>query len=303
MHPDNLSDMALFVCIVENGSLSAAGRALGMPKATISRRLALLERRLGTPLLHRSTRALTPTDFGLRYFQRIQPIVQDALLAQTEAEAEHSTPSGLIRISATNAFGQVVLAPKLLAFLQDYPTVRIDLRLSDDRIPLITNGIDLAIRMGPLDDSELLSRRIAKIPLRLVASPTYLAIFGEPLHPSELVDHAAVLTRPDLDQWQIDEETVRLRWNMSTGSMLVTRDALSQGLGIGVLPAFLADPAIKSGELVPLLLEYPLQSGEVTAVWPRSRTPSLAVTTLVNYLVKSALSCKEVDLWRREDFG
>lgn len=298
MHPDNLADMALFVQIVESGSLSAAGRVLGLPKATVSRRLALMERRLGAPLVHRSTRALTPTDFGHRYFRRVQPIVRDAMLAQAEAESEHAMPSGLIRLSAPSAFGQVVLAPKLFSFLVEHPAVRFDLRLSDERVPLIPNGLDLAIRMGRLDDSELVARRIAVIPIRLVASSAYLAVRGEPRHPADLADHQTILTHPDLDQWQIGEETVRPRWNMSTGNMLVTRDALLQGMGIGVLPAFLADPAIKEGKLVPLLLEYPLHGGEVSALWPRSQTPSLAVTTLVNYLVESGLSCKEADLWQ-----
>ncbi len=296
MHPDNLADMALFVQIVESGSLSAAGRTLGLPKATVSRRLALMEQRLGAPLVHRSTRALTPTDFGQRYFRRVQPIVRDATLAQAEAESEHATPSGLIRLSAPSAFGQVVLAPKLFSFHAEYPAVRLDLRLSDERVPLITSGLDLAIRMGRLDDSELVARHIAAIPMRLVASPAYLAARGEPQYPAELADHQTILTRPDLDQWQIGEETVRPRWNMSTGSMLVTHDALLQGMGIGILPAFLADLAIKNGRLVPLLLEHRLPSGEVSAIWPRSSTPSLTVTTLVHYLVESGLSCRETDL-------
>ncbi|UBT80450.1 LysR family transcriptional regulator [Pseudomonas amygdali] len=298
MHPDNLADMALFVQIVESGSLSAAGRALGLPKATVSRRLALMEQRLGAPLVHRSTRAMTPTDFGQRHFRRVQPIVRDAVLAQAEAQSEHAAPSGLIRLSAPSAFGQVVLAPRLFSFLAEHPAVRLDLRLSDERVPLITGGLDLAIRMGRLQDSELVSRLIAVMPMRLVASPVYLAARGEPQDPAALADHQTVLTRPDLDQWEIGEETVRPRWTLSTGSMLVTRDALLQDMGIGILPAFLADPAIKDGRLVPLLLDYPLHGGEVSALWPRSQTPSLAVTTLVNYLVASGFKCKDADLWR-----
>lgn len=289
MHPDNLADMALFAQIIESGSLSAAGRVLGLPKATISRRLALLEQRLGAPLVHRSTRALMPTDFGQRYFRRVQPIVRDAMLAQAEAESEHATPTGLIRLSAPSAFGQVVLVPRLFAFMADHPGVRLDLRLSDERVSLITSGLDLAIRMGRLDDSELVARQIAVIDMKLVASPTYLAAHGEPQQPGDLAAHMSVLTRSDLDQWQMGEETVRLRWNVSTGNMLVTRDALIQGLGIGVLPAFLTDPAIEAGQLVPLLRSYPLRSGEVSALWPRSQTPSLAITRLVNYLVASGI--------------
>jgi DNA-binding transcriptional LysR family regulator len=259
---------------------------MGLPKATISRRLVILEQRLGTPLLHRSTRALTPTDFGLRYFQRTQPIVREAMLAQAEAESEHAEPSGLIRLAAPISFGQIVLAPMLFSFLAQYPAVRLDLRLNDERVPLISGGIDLAIRMGQLEDSELVSRRIAAIPQRLVASPSYLAAHGEPKHPTELVGHRAILTRIDLEQWRLGEHTVRPRWSLSTGNMLVTRDALLRGLGVGVLPAFIADTAIKEGHLVPLLSGFPLRGGEVSALWPQSQTPSLAVSALVNHMVK-----------------
>jgi DNA-binding transcriptional LysR family regulator len=298
MHPDSLADMALFVRIVESGSLSAAGRAMGLPKATISRRLAALEQRLGAPLLHRSTRASTPTDFGLRYFQRAQPIVREAMLAQAEAESEHAEPSGFIRLAAPISFGQIVLAPMLFSFLAEHPAVRLDLRLNDERVPLIPGGIDLAIRMGPLDDSELVSRRLTVIPQRLVASAAYVAAHGEPQRPADLVDHRAILTRIDLDHWRIGEDTVRLRWNMSTGNMLVTRDALLQGLGVGVLPAFLADTAIGEGQLIPLLSGYPLNGGEVSALWPRSQTPSLAVSALVNHLVSVVSSTGKLTLPR-----
>lgn len=276
--------MALFVRIVESGSLSAAGRALAMPKATISRRLGLLEQRLGAPLLRRSTRALTTTDFGQRYFERAQPIVHEALQAQSEAEAEHTEPSGLVRVSAPNSFGQAVLAPKMFEFLNQHPAVRIDLKLSDERQPIVAGGFDLAIRMGALDDSDLVARRLATVAMRLVASPGYLAKNGEPQTAAELAHHVAVLTRADLDQWHIGDQTVRMRWGFSTGSMMLTRDAVTCGLGIGLLPAFLAEEAIRSGTLTELLIDQPLVGGDVNALWPRNRTPSLAVSTLVNYL-------------------
>lgn len=140
-----------------------------------------------------------------------------------------------------------------------------------------------------MDSSELVYRRIAIMPMRLVASPAYLARHGEPKHPAALDDHSAILTRTDLDQWQLGNEVIRPRWNMSTGSMLVTRDAVLRGMGIGVLPAFLADPAIDEGRLVSLLPGHSLHGGEVNALWPRTQIPSLAVTTLVSYLMRPDL--------------
>lgn len=286
MTRDFLSDMALYARIVECGSLSAAGRQLDLPKATVSRRLRLLEQRLGAPLLRRSTRALTPTDFGLRYFQRIQPIVREALLAQTEAESEHSEPSGLIRLSAPVSFGHEVLAPIMFKFLAGHPSVRLDLRLSDERVPIVAGGVDIAIRMGQLADSELVSRRLGKIQMKLVASPQYIAEHGQPTNPEAINKHKAVLTRLDLDHWTIEDQVVRPTWQLSTSSMLVTREALRQGLGMGLLPAFLAEADIKSGLLVELLPNHPFPSNDVNALWPRSQTPSLAVSTLVTYLIE-----------------
>ena len=166
-----LADMALFVHIVERGSLSAAGRALGLPKASVSRRLAAMERRAGAPLLNRSTRALSPTDLGRRFFDRVAPIVRDAALAQAELLAEKGAPTGLIRIAASVGYGRAVIAPKLFTFLAAHRAVRIDLRLSDARINLVADGFDLAIRMGDLDDSDLMARRLASVPMRLVAAP------------------------------------------------------------------------------------------------------------------------------------
>lgn len=285
MHPDHLADMAFFVQILESGSLTAAGRSLGLPKSTISRRLAALEQRLGAPLVHRSTRALTPTDFGQRYFRRVQPIVREARQAQAEAESEHATPTGLIRLSLPNAYGQMVLMPRLFAFMAAFPSVRLDIRLTDERASIISDGLDLAIRMGPLEDSELVARQIARIEMKMVASPGYLAKQGIPQHPMDLSNHLAVLTRADLDQWQLGQERIKLRWNISTGSMLITRDAVVQGLGIGVLPAFLADKAIQAKQLVALLPSYHFSDVAVSALWPRSQAPSLALTSLVNFLL------------------
>lgn len=281
---DHLTDMTLFVHIVERGSLSAAGRALGLPKATVSRRLALLERRVGAPLLRRSTRALTPTDLGRRWFERVRPIVRDAALAQAEIMAAQGAPAGLVRVAATSAYGQAVLAPRLFGFLAQHPAVRIDLRLSDERVNLVVDGIDLAIRMGALEDSELVARRIGRVAMRIVAAPGYLAAQGEPASAGDLARHRAVLTRPDLDQWQVGDEAVRPLWCLSTGNMAVTRDAALAGIGIALLPDFLADPLVAQGRLRMVLHGHALAAVDVTALTPRSVAPSPAVSALVRYL-------------------
>ncbi|TPL11536.1 LysR family transcriptional regulator [Mesorhizobium sp. B2-4-14] len=281
----DLSGMALFVKIVECGSLSAAGRLLGLPKATISRQLALMEQRMGAPLLLRSTRALSLTDTGRRYFERIRPIVHDAEQAQVEALAEHAIPSGTLKIAAPIAYGQHVLAPKLFTFLQRYPEVRIDLHLSDELVNVIAGGFDLVIRLGQLGDSDLVRRRLRHVDRKLVASPDYLDRAGTPRTVAELASHRGILTRTDLDHWTIDDQSIRIPWKISTSNMHITRDAACAGLGIALLPGYLADVPIAEGNLVRILPESRLDQIETTALQARSVTPSIAVKALIKHLV------------------
>jgi DNA-binding transcriptional LysR family regulator len=280
----DLSGMALFVKIVEAGSLSAAGRSLGLPKATISRQLALMEQRMGAPLLLRSTRALSLTDTGRRYFERVRPIVRDAEAAQVETLAEHAIPSGTLKIAAPVAYGQHVLAPKLFAFQRQYPEVRLDLRLGDELVNVIADGFDLAIRLGRLDDSGLLRRQLGRIDMWLVASPDYLQRAGTPQTVPELANHRGILTRTDLDYWTIDNQSIRVRWHISTGNMFLTYDAARAGLGIALVPGFLADAPIAAGSLVRILPESRMDQLEVTALHARSVAPSIAVKALLKHL-------------------
>ena len=214
--PADLSGMALFVRIVEEGSLSAAGRFLGLPKATVSRHLVLLERQAGTSLLARSTRRVALTNAGQRYYHRVRPIIHEAQAALAELVAGNSEPSGLQRISASVAYGQLVVAPRIVSFVARYPRVRIDLTLSDERVNLIAGRFDLAIRMGQLEDSYLISRRLADLPLAIVAAPAYLERRTRPTVAADIADHDTIVVLPELDQWQIGDETIRVHWRVSS---------------------------------------------------------------------------------------
>jgi DNA-binding transcriptional LysR family regulator len=281
---DALADMALFVEIVERGSLSAAGRALGLPKASVSRRLAAMERRFGAPLLNRSTRSMTTTDFGRRWFERAEPVVREARAARAEAMADTAEPGGLLRVSASVAYGRAVVAPSLWRFLARWPAVRIDLRLTDARVAIVEEGVDLAIRIGALEDSALVARRLATVAVRLAASPDYLARHGTPRTVDELARHRAVLTRPDLDLWRIGGAELRPRWSASTGDMGVTRDAALAGVGVALLPGFLCDADIAAGDLVAVLPQHALPAMDVTALRPPAVAPTPAVQALLDHL-------------------
>ena len=290
MNLGDLGDMVLFVHIAQEGSISAAGRRLGLPKATLSRRLAALETRMGVPLVRRSTRSLTLTDAGQRYFERILPIVRDASEVQAQMAAESGKPSGLVRISAPTAYGHFVAAPKLFGFLLEHTGLRIDLVLSDERSSLIAERFDLAIRMGALEDSELVAQKIDTVQMRLVASRKYLSAFGEPRTAAELSSHRAILTRRDLDRWRIGQAVIRPGWVLSTGNMELTCDAALAGVGIALIPAFLADGHVREGRLVRLLPRLAIAPVDVHVLTPPGVNRTPAVTALVRCLRSPARS-------------
>jgi len=280
----DLAGMALFVRIVEHGSLSAAGRSVGLPKATVSRRLAVLERSIGTALLQRSTRALSLTDAGRRFFERVQPIVRDAEAAQSEIETANSVPSGTLRVIAPVSVGETIIAPRLIEFLKKNPHVRVDLHFSDDHVNLIADGFDVAIRTGALPDSELISRPIADISRVIVAAPSYLTALGTPATVQDLQRHTAILVRKNLDHWTIGGETVRVSWRMCTGNMTLTRDAARAGLGITRLAEFFVAQDLSDGTLARVLPQYDVPKTRVTALYPRSTVPSVALRAFLDAL-------------------
>jgi DNA-binding transcriptional LysR family regulator len=289
--PADLDALRLFVRIVDHGSLSAAGRALGVPKATLSRRLAELEQSLGTPLLRRTTRAHSLTAAGRALHDRVAPLLAEAERAASDIQVASEEPSGLVRVSATVGFGQIVLMPILARFLAEVPKVRLDLSLSDDTVRIVDAGFDLAIRMGAIDESDLAARRLARIESQVVASPAYLSAHGAPKSLADLGRHRVLVSHPLRDTWYFDTGEgpvhVRIRWHMSAGGMMGLLEAARQGMGLAMLPAYIAERHIAARELVPLDLGVAPASGDVTALFPRSRTPSAAVRRLLDFTIAS----------------
>lgn len=239
---------------------------------------------MGTPLLARSTRALSMTDAGERLFERVQPIVHEAEAAQSEIMSANTEPSGVLRLTAPIIFGEVVVAPGLVQFLQRYPKIQADLHFSDERVNIIAEGYDLAIRMGQIEDRELIGRWLTDVSMVLVASPSYLATHGIPKQVQDLRNHTAVLSQKRFDYWIVGGETVRVRWRISTGSMVVTHTAVRDGLGIARMPEFLVAADLADGTLQRVLPGFDVPGFAATALYPRSAVPSLALRTLLNAL-------------------
>lgn len=281
----DLLDVLAFVRVVETGGFSRAAERMGMAKSIVSRRVARLEEQLGARLLTRGARGAQPTDVGQSYFERSSKV-----LAELEAAAEvvaqaTSEVAGPIRLSAPLTFGTEHLAPALAEFALAHPKVELDISFDDRSVDLVGGGFDLAVRIGALKDSALIARRIAPVRKVPVASPFYLERQGRPERPGDLARHDTLLYGNEVWRFRVGKawENVRghARLRADNGEML--RAAAVAGLGICVLPSFIAAPAFEAGELEPLLRDFPLEEGALHAVMP-SRATTARVRALVDFL-------------------
>jgi DNA-binding transcriptional LysR family regulator len=239
--------------IADKGSFTAAANALGLPKSTVSRRLAELEVLLRTSLFRRSTRSLSLTDEGQRIYDMAKPSIAAAGNAARAIAERERLVAGRVSLTTTAAFGQYLIAPHLIQLTASYPGVQIELRLTERRINIIGDGVDLAVRMGTLDDSSLIARRLCRVRHILVASPAYLEKAGESLTPSDLASHNAIVTSAALDTWRFDGGwECSMRWTIAAGNMLVAHQLARLAHGIALLPDFMLQDDLKQGALVRL---------------------------------------------------
>lgn len=284
----DLLDVLAFVRVAESGAFSRAAERMGMSKSILSRRVARLEAQLGARLLTRTAQGAQPTDVGQAYFERASNILAD-LEAAEEVVAEAVTQvAGPIRLSAPLSFGVEHLAPALAEFAEANPRVELDISFDDRPVDLAGGGFDLAVRIGALRDSSLVARRIAPVRKVAAASPLYLGARGRPKHPSDLAGHDILLYANE--QWRFRVEGKwhyargRPRLRADNGEML--RAAAEAGLGICILPSFIAAPAFERGTLEPLLRDFPLEEGGLHALMPPGRATTARVRALVDFLVE-----------------
>ncbi len=288
----DLNDIAIFARVIEAGSFTAAARLLGMPKTTVSRRIAALERELGVRLLQRTTRSLNMTDAGrLYYAESSQALrrIEDANLRLAEARAE---PAGTIRISAPVGFSSHFLQEAIFDFLATYAKASVELRLTDERLNLIDNGIDLAFRTGQLEDSTLIARRLGTTYRLLCASPAYLARSGIPAKPADLASHDCVIAGPSAShvQWLLEgphgQEAVSVSGRFAANEMQAVKEAAVAGYGIAQLPYGVAFGCIADGRLQRVLDGYRTASGGLHVVYPSSTHLSPLVRAFIELAEK-----------------
>jgi DNA-binding transcriptional LysR family regulator len=283
----DLNDIVVFARVIEAGSFTAAARLLGMPKTTVSRRIAALEREVGVRLLQRTTRSLNVTDAGRLYYEQSSQAlrtIDDANLRLAEARAE---PSGTIRISAPVGFGGHFLPGAIFDFLAKYPKTKVELSLTDDRLNLVENRIDLAFRTGILPDSTLIARKLGSTHRILCASPNYLARQGMPVVPADLASHHCVIAGPSTvnAHWVLEgphgQETVMVSGRFAANEMQVVIAAAIAGYGIAQLPHQVAEAPLKNGLLLRVLDDYTTPAGGLYIVYPSSRHLSPLVTAFM----------------------
>lgn len=281
---------AIFARVNEYRSFSAAADALGVSKATVSKAVARLEQRLGTTLFHRTSRRLTLTDSGRQLAERAAAILAEAEAAEEAAHEGASAPTGLIRVAAPMTFGRLHVAPAIADFLAAHPAIEIDLRLSDAKIDIVAEGIDIALRIAELPDSSLRARRIGPVRIHLVAAPAYLERRGRPRHPAELGEHACFAYTNVPRAWSFrgpggEEVSVRPQGPLSGDSGEAMLPALRAGLGIAILPDFIVGPDLASGALESILEEWVSVRPALHLLTPPGQLRPARVEALIAFLV------------------
>lgn len=286
---DRFESMSTFVAVVEAGSFSAASRKLGMPLATVSRKVSELEELLRAQLLVRSTRSLALTDSGQDYFTSCRQLLEHLAESERIASGQYRAPKGHLVISAPVMFGRRYLAPIVLEFLKAYPEIDIELKLGDIAGNMIEDQIDVAVQIGHLPDSGLMAIRAGEIRHVVSASPAYLAFKGTPDHPRDLVDHDCITLTPweTPGEWifrpgkRVEKYPVRSRFSVTTAETAL--DAAIAGLGIAHLFYYQVSSAIADGQLSLLMRAFEPEPYPVHFVYPSRRHSPLKLRAFLDF--------------------
>lgn len=273
------NDLLLFARVAEEGSFTAASARLGLPKSTVSRRLAALEAQLGERLLLRTTRKLSLTDFGHGVLEHARQVVAEVDAAAALAQHRQAEPSGRLRISMPADFATVVLGPLMAAFVERYPAISLELDLTPRRVDLIGENFDLALRMGDLtDDATLAARQVASFTMGLYAAPAYLKQRGRPSEPEALMEHDTLRLLARTGEpipWVLSRGEARWQGTPPGRATANSPELLAQlarsGVGIAVVADHFAEPYVARGELTPVLPDWTLPPSTAWAVFPGRR--------------------------------
>ena len=287
---DRLRLMEIFVRVVETGNFSAVAREERSTQSSVSKQIQALETMLGAKLLVRSTRSHALTEAGKRYYERCRQVLDTLEEARVEIRRTENDIAGVLRVAAPVSFGRLHIVPRLPAFFERYPQLKIDLQLDDGFVDLVVGGIDVAFRVGELKDSRLIARRIGTAHRAALASPDYLARHGEPLTPHALRDHQCLVYTglANLNEWSFQDEdgrqhTVRVNGHLQSNSSEAIRQAVVEGLGICYTPQWVYGDDIRAGRVKPILTRYRLPPLPLNVVFQPARRPSIKISHFVSF--------------------
>lgn len=300
---DRLTEMEAFATVVDQGGFTDAARKMGISKSAVSKHVSALEARLGARLLNRTTRRVSPTEIGLAYYDRARRVLTDAGEADALVTSMQSAPSGQLRISVATDFGVNHLSPVLGDFLQEFPDITVNMSLNNRYVELISEGFDMAIRIGELEDSSLRARKLTHTTRRMIASPSYFEKYGRPEKIDDLNEHKLLhySNQSNSAVWKIKAPSGEHR-QVRTAGWLTVNDGQSllnaavSGLGIAYLPSFLYADALEQGLVEDVIPELPRETQGIYAVYPPGRFTQPKVRAFIDFLVH-AFAEKGPETW------
>ena len=293
---DKLNAISVFCKVIETQSFTQAANQQNISVAMASKLVSQLEEHLKTRLLQRTTRKIVPTEAGMLYYQRCQAILLD--LSEADSSISNMTTSlqGNLLISVPRDFGLLYISPNLPKFIELHPNLHVEIEFEDKRVDLVAEGYDLALRIGYMQDSSLVARKISSSPMHFVASPSYLESRGTPLTPDDLEYHQGLLYKSSLNQvhWQSTKanqiQRYKIQSKVVSNNGMALLEMTKSGLGISNSPSFFVKEALASGELVEILSEYKQKPLDIYVVYPNRRHLPAKVRAFIEFLASLGLS-------------
>jgi len=290
---DTLDGLKTVVAVVETSSFTAASDRLGISKALVSKYVGEVESKLGIRLFNRTTRQLALTDAGRRYYQQSVTLLEQYSALVDNVTGEQTKPRGLLRISAPVTFGEMILSPLLPKFLALYPDLNIELVLTNSAIDMLEEGIDVRLRLGGVDDSNMIARHLKTFPLILCASSAYIQQQGLPKTPQQIAKHKCIIDSNFRigKQWpfispQGQADTVDVQSTISVNSPLAVREVAIAGGGIAMTPEFIVEDAINDGRLISILPEYTTLEFGLYAIYPHRKYVAKKVRCFIDFALE-----------------
>lgn len=294
MDRPNFQEVEAFLTVADRGGFGAAARELGVTQSTVSRRIASLELRIGKRLVERTTRRVGLTEAGLAFAADLRDVLTRLAEAEGRVQSEGGEPEGLLRITMPTAYGRTTIVPRLAALAKRHPRLRLELDLSDRYVDILEDGFDVAIRIAEPTQSGLVSACIDRFTLHICAAPQYLARHAPVASPQDLADHSCIVQRtyaPRTNwrlEWSGKPVEIEIMPRIIASDMMAVRSLTLDGIGIAVLPSYLARGDLASGELVEVLTDAGLPTMNVFAAWPHRRASLSKIAVLVQDLRRIA---------------